>query len=78
MLQDAKTRSAEQMLNTLQKLCGFIPTFKLPPMSDPGNDGIGHKMWLCVSQTNLFDYHCIQICTFVTVIINVRINMHKF
>lgn len=61
MLQDAKTRSAEQMLNTLRRLCGFAPTFKLPYMGDPENDGNGHRMWLCVSQTNLFNYYRVNI-----------------
>jgi len=75
-LQDAKIRSAEQMLNTLRKLCGFVPMFILPLMDHPGNYGNEHRTWLCVSQTNLFNnkfYRCIQICKFVIVIISAHI-----
>ncbi|KAL4120141.1 hypothetical protein QTP88_012875 [Uroleucon formosanum] len=47
-VEDAKIRSAEQMLNTLRKLCGFVPMFTLPLMNHPGNYGNEHRTWLCL------------------------------
>ncbi|XP_060863323.1 uncharacterized protein LOC132939911 [Metopolophium dirhodum] len=47
-VEDAKTRSAEKMLNTLRKLCGFVQMFKLPLMDHLGNYGNEHRMCLCL------------------------------
>ncbi|CAI6347374.1 unnamed protein product [Macrosiphum euphorbiae] len=47
-VEEAKTRSAEQMLNTLRRLCGFVPMLNLPLMDHPGNYGNEHRMCLCL------------------------------
>ncbi|XP_025200842.1 uncharacterized protein LOC112598544 [Melanaphis sacchari] len=47
-LENAKMRSAEQMIYTLKKICGFVLEFKLPVVGNPGNDRNDHHMWLCL------------------------------
>ncbi|KAE9545056.1 hypothetical protein AGLY_000599 [Aphis glycines] len=47
-LEAAKINSAERMIYTLKKLCGFVPEFKLPNVNNPENDRNDRQLWMCL------------------------------
>ncbi|KAF0764884.1 Uncharacterized protein FWK35_00015179 [Aphis craccivora] len=47
-LEAAKMNSAEKMIYTLKKLCGFVPELKLPNVNNPENDRNDRVLWMCL------------------------------